>query len=140
MINSVVVNSRPEALTYSIVSNSNSSLVTASLTNERLNLSYADGQTGSATLTVRATDQFGATADASFTVTVEPLAISTVTNPVNLTNDTNATVSGMRTDRRRRRHRVGHGQRGQPDHHRSHHHRGQQWQLVGQRPRRQQPA
>ena len=46
MLTSVTVDSRPESLSYSIVSNSNSSLVTASLTNERLNLSYASGQTG----------------------------------------------------------------------------------------------
>src|SRR5579884_86288 len=95
VLNSVTVDSRPESLTYSIVSNSNSSLVTASLTNERLNLSYANGQSGTATITVRATDQFGATADATFTVTVNPLAISTVTDPVNAAGATNASASGV---------------------------------------------
>ena len=94
MLTSVTVDSRPESLSYSIVSNSNSSLVTASLTNERLNLSYAWVETGSTTITVRATDQFGATADTSFTVTVEPLSISSVTDPVNANNAADASVGG----------------------------------------------
>ena len=46
-------------------------LVTAVVTNERLKLSYAPGQIGTATVIVTATDQFGATVSSqAFTVTV----------------------------------------------------------------------
>jgi cyclophilin family peptidyl-prolyl cis-trans isomerase len=70
LIQNVTVDSRPEFLTYSVVGNTNPSLVTTSVTNERLTLSYAPGRTGSAVITVRATDTFGATVQTSFNVTV----------------------------------------------------------------------
>ena len=71
VISSITV-SLNEVLKYSVVANSNPSLVTAGIKDERLNLSQATGKTGSATITVRATDQYGATNDATFTVTVHP--------------------------------------------------------------------
>ena len=50
--------------------NTNPSLVTATLSGKKLTLSYAAGQTGSATITVVAKDTAGTKAKASFTVTV----------------------------------------------------------------------
>lgn len=60
--------SQPEALTYSIVSNSNTAGVTAAIVKNRLTLTAVSGQTGSATITVRATDKAGLTRDMTFTV------------------------------------------------------------------------
>ena len=94
VINSVTVDSRPEFLTYSVVSDSNPGLVTASLTNEDLTLHYAAGKSGVATITVRATDSLGATVNQSFTVSVVPLTITTVTNPINIANANNASALG----------------------------------------------
>ena len=56
----------------SVAANSNPSLVNASVVNNRLNLRYSASQTGTAVITVRATDQFGAHVDTSFQVTVTP--------------------------------------------------------------------
>jgi cyclophilin family peptidyl-prolyl cis-trans isomerase len=69
-VNDVVVTNRNEQLTYSVVGNSNPGLVTANVDHSFLNLNYAAGQTGTSRITVRATDQFGATVDTSFNVTV----------------------------------------------------------------------
>jgi cyclophilin family peptidyl-prolyl cis-trans isomerase len=69
-VNDVVVTSRNEQLTYSVVNNTNPGLVTPSVSSSFLNLNYAAGQTGSSTITVRATDEFGASVDSTFTVTV----------------------------------------------------------------------
>jgi peptidyl-prolyl cis-trans isomerase A (cyclophilin A) len=71
VINSLSVQ-RTESLTYSVVGNTNPGLVTPTVKNERLSLAYTPNQTGSAIITVRATDQFGAFVDSSFTVTVHP--------------------------------------------------------------------
>ncbi len=95
IIKKVTVLSRPEALTYSIVSNTNANLVTATLTNERLNLSYTANQSGTAIITVQATDKFGATVNETFKVTIKPMAITSETNPVNAANETSASVSGV---------------------------------------------
>jgi cyclophilin family peptidyl-prolyl cis-trans isomerase len=73
VINSINIDRRDEFLTYSIVSNSNTNLVTASIdtdATEQLRLDYATGQAGSATIVVRATDRFGATVDETFQVVV----------------------------------------------------------------------
>jgi cyclophilin family peptidyl-prolyl cis-trans isomerase len=70
MITSAEVVSRPESLTYSVVSNSNPGLVATTIIHNRLTLAYTPNQTGTATITVRATDQFGATVDQTFNVKV----------------------------------------------------------------------
>jgi cyclophilin family peptidyl-prolyl cis-trans isomerase len=70
VINSISVVSRPQFLTYSVVSNTNPGLVTTTLTNEKLSLAYTPNMTGTATITVAATNAAGATTDASFSVTV----------------------------------------------------------------------
>ena len=67
LLKSFAVN-RPDFLTYSVVSNSNPSVATASITNERLTVNAVG--VGSAVITVQATDQFGKSVQTSFTVTV----------------------------------------------------------------------
>src|SRR5439155_23176209 len=70
LVSDAAVVKRDEFLTYSVVSNNNATLVTASIENNRLTLKYANNQTGTANITVRATDTFGATVVQSFKVTV----------------------------------------------------------------------
>ena len=70
LIQNVTVVRRDESLTYSVVSNNNPTLVTATVLDNRLSLNYQTGQTGAASVTIRATDQFGATLDATFSVVV----------------------------------------------------------------------
>ena len=70
LVKDVQIVSQNEKLTYSVVSNSNPSLVTPTISNERLNLAYAPNQTGTATITVKATDMFGASVTQTFQVTV----------------------------------------------------------------------
>jgi hypothetical protein len=69
VLQDVKVIKRDEFLTYSIVSNSNANLVTPTIVNNRITLTYADGATGNATITVRATDRFGASVNTTITVT-----------------------------------------------------------------------
>jgi cyclophilin family peptidyl-prolyl cis-trans isomerase len=70
IVKDIAIVSRGDVLTYSVVNNSNPTLVTPTVKDNRLTLQYATGQTGSATITVRATDRFGLTVDQTFTVTV----------------------------------------------------------------------
>ncbi len=69
-INSITIDKRDEWLTYSIVSNSDPTLVTPSITNEWLTLTYAADQTGTASIVVEATDRYGATVTQTIKVTV----------------------------------------------------------------------
>jgi cyclophilin family peptidyl-prolyl cis-trans isomerase len=71
VVNDAYIANQGDTLTYSIIANSNPKLVTPSLNNERLVLTYTPGQTGTANITVRATSHLGATLDTSFTVTVK---------------------------------------------------------------------
>lgn len=57
-------------ISYQVISNSNPTLVTPTVTNGSLSLAYATGQAGSSTITVRATDVTGATVDDTFDVNV----------------------------------------------------------------------
>lgn len=59
-----------DVLTYSVVSNSNSSLVTTALTGSVLTLSFAPDASGRATITVRATDKRGFSVTDTFDVVV----------------------------------------------------------------------
>lgn len=72
LLSSVQVVSQTETLKYGVVGNTNPNLVFASVDNNRLTLQYVGGQTGTATITVRAQDSFGAFVDTSFTVNVVP--------------------------------------------------------------------
>jgi cyclophilin family peptidyl-prolyl cis-trans isomerase len=76
LINGVSVTQRNEELTYTVVGNTNPNLVNASVSNSFLNLTYAQGQAGTATITVQATDEFGATVQTSFNVTVATPSVS----------------------------------------------------------------
>jgi peptidyl-prolyl cis-trans isomerase A (cyclophilin A) len=60
-----------DRLTFSVVSNSNPSLVTTSVSGNNVTLDYVDGQTGTATITIRATDLNGDFTEETFTVTVQ---------------------------------------------------------------------
>jgi cyclophilin family peptidyl-prolyl cis-trans isomerase len=71
VINSVTVDSRPEVLSYQVIANTNPALVNTVLTNEQLTLNYAPNMTGTATITVQATNQNGATATNTFSVTIQ---------------------------------------------------------------------
>jgi cyclophilin family peptidyl-prolyl cis-trans isomerase len=68
IVNTVAITRRTVALTYSMVSNSDTSVATTSLANNRLTVQAV--KTGTTTITVRATNQGGGFVDATFTVTV----------------------------------------------------------------------
>lgn len=74
VINSITIDNQPEALTYSNAvvtvpgTNTPSTVVTARLVNEHLNLTY--NSTGTATVSVTATDKYGASITMSSNVTV----------------------------------------------------------------------
>lgn len=68
MINSVTMLANP--ITYSVVSNSATTLVTPSIAGNNLSLQDATGATGTANITIRATDTDGSYVDHTFTVTV----------------------------------------------------------------------
>jgi cyclophilin family peptidyl-prolyl cis-trans isomerase len=85
VIKSIKILKRGEALTYSLVSNQSSTpgLVAVKFQGEHMTLSYAKGASGTATIVVKASDQFGASVTTSFTVTVNP---STPSATVTLNN------------------------------------------------------
>ncbi len=62
-----------DVLSYSVVSNSNSSLVSSGLVTSTLSLDYQPDQFGSATIVVRATDLAGEFRDETILVTVAPV-------------------------------------------------------------------
>jgi cyclophilin family peptidyl-prolyl cis-trans isomerase len=74
VVNSVTVlpQGTGRLLTYSVMGNSNSSLVTATIENNNVVLDYQPGQTGTANITIRAFDLAGNFVDDTFTVTVNP--------------------------------------------------------------------
>jgi len=69
-INNATLVRRSDRLTFSVVSNDNTGLVTTSVAGNNLTLEYAAGQTGTANITVRATDLDGQFIETTFTVTV----------------------------------------------------------------------
>ena len=72
VINNISVLQRRETLTYTVVSNDNPQLVTPQVSANNLTLTFAAGMTGTALLTIRATDRNGATAEGTLRVTVNP--------------------------------------------------------------------
>src|SRR5262249_12966691 len=70
IFNSATVTRTSDRLTFSVVANSNSSLVSPTIEGGRLRLHYTAGMTGTATITIRSTDLQGLTVDSTFTVTV----------------------------------------------------------------------
>lgn len=92
LIKDVEIVKRPEVLTYSIVSNVNASgsgpsPVAAVFVNNQLKLTPVEGAVGTATLTVRATDKFGATVDRTFNVRVSSAPTTTGISNQNATVD-----------------------------------------------------
>lgn len=69
LVRDVTVVRRAEFLTYTVVSNSNPNIVAARIEDNRLILDHVANRTGTATITIRATDRFGASVLASFQVT-----------------------------------------------------------------------
>jgi cyclophilin family peptidyl-prolyl cis-trans isomerase len=69
-LNNVSLVRRSDRLSFSVTGNDNPSLVTTSVSGNNLTLSYAAGQTGTAHITVRATDLDGQFVETTFTVTV----------------------------------------------------------------------
>lgn len=71
LVKSMVVRRLHDFLTFSVTSNTNPTLVSATVTNNNLTLSYLPGQTGTAVITIRATDRDGLFVETSFNVTVQ---------------------------------------------------------------------
>jgi cyclophilin family peptidyl-prolyl cis-trans isomerase len=90
---------RDEFLSYSVVSNTNDSLVTTSIVNNRLTLSHTPGTTGTAQITIRATDRYGATLDATFPVSIDNLAPSATVRLSPLAPLADATLTATATTR-----------------------------------------
>jgi hypothetical protein len=88
-----------ELLTYAVLSNSNGSLLTATIEGSNLRLAFAANATGNAVVGVRATDRFGASVSTTFTVTVTngaPTAGVSLSPTAPGTNDTlTATVNAF---------------------------------------------
>jgi cyclophilin family peptidyl-prolyl cis-trans isomerase len=94
-----------DALAFTIPGNTNPDLVQASISGGKLTLAYAAGESGRATLTLRATDSEGRFAETMFTVTVGDVTEDTTPPVVELlsplpgqiVND-NVTIQGKVTD------------------------------------------
>ena len=90
--NSITVAERSE-LTFSIVSNSNPSLVTPTIENNQLVLDYVDAQEGTSEITIRATGLTGEIVEETFSVAIDnPVDDSVLDN--SLTRFQNADVPG----------------------------------------------
>ncbi|MBT3199395.1 MAG: LEPR-XLL domain-containing protein [Phycisphaerales bacterium] len=63
-----------DSLAFSVTGNTNIGLITAAVNSSQLSLVYASGQSGSGSVTVRATDSGGAWIENTFDVTVDPVA------------------------------------------------------------------
>lgn len=103
-ITGIDVVQRDEALTYSVVSNSNTALLTAAVVNNRLTLTYLPGQFGTADIVVRATDLGinGAdkkSVDTTFSVLVNQLPTATVAlSPSNPLTTSTLTATATKAD------------------------------------------
>lgn len=69
-ITDVVVQSRGEMLTFSVINNTNPDVVTPTIVGNNLTLAYSETNTGSSVIQVRATDLSGRSVDTAFTVRV----------------------------------------------------------------------
>ena len=70
LITGVTIVRRTEELTWSVTANTNPTLVTPTIADNRLTVQAIAGQTGSATVTVRATDRVGNFVESNVTVSV----------------------------------------------------------------------
>jgi cyclophilin family peptidyl-prolyl cis-trans isomerase len=98
-LNDVEIVSRPEFLTYELISNSNEDLFTATIVNNRLFLTKEPGASGEALITVKVTDRFGASITETLTISVpnhEPTASVSLSPSAPVPNDTmTANVTGI---------------------------------------------
>jgi phospholipase/lecithinase/hemolysin/cyclophilin family peptidyl-prolyl cis-trans isomerase len=78
--------SQEDELKFSIVGNSQPTLVTPKITNQQLALDYLPNQTGNSDITIRATNLFGEFIDSKFTATVLP-TISLALSPTSVPED-----------------------------------------------------
>ena len=83
---SSVTVSQEDELQFSIVSNSQPTLVTPKISNKQLVLDYLPNQTGNSDITIRATNLFGEFIDYKFTATVLP-SISLALSPTSISED-----------------------------------------------------
>jgi cyclophilin family peptidyl-prolyl cis-trans isomerase len=95
VITGIDVLKRDESLTYKVISNNDIGLVTTSVNKEFLTLNAVAGKTGTATITVRATDQFGLSVDQTLTVMLTPAPAVT---SVNITPDEASPVSSLKAN------------------------------------------
>ncbi len=103
VINNITIDKQDEFLIYRVVSVTNpasaTDLVTATLNNEHLSLTYAAGKIGTATVVVEATDRYGATMQQTFKVSVSPPVVTAVAiDPDNAANVTSLTATPTATD------------------------------------------
>jgi hypothetical protein len=69
-VNDMQVISRGELLTFSVIGNTNPTLVTPTIVGNNLTLDYSATATGSSVIQIRATDLSGRSVDTAFTVRV----------------------------------------------------------------------
>lgn len=100
-INDIEIVKQDEFLTYELVSNSNTELVTASITNNRLTLEHTAGMTGEAEITIRVTDKVGAYIETTFNVVIEnepPEVTSLTLTPADPTTVDMLTATAVKAD------------------------------------------
>ncbi len=97
MIKDVKILQRNETLTYAVVDNTNPGLVTATIKQNRLFLDFVDNATGTARITIRARDRFGATVTSSFNITVNNDAPTAVVSLNPASPNTNSTLTATVT-------------------------------------------
>ena len=86
-------------LTYTVLQNTNAGLVTpAIVSGNQLQLAYAPAQTGSASVTIRATDSVGNTVDDTFIITVQPSYTTWKNSRFSSPELANSAVSGPLAD------------------------------------------
>jgi cyclophilin family peptidyl-prolyl cis-trans isomerase len=87
-ITGITVLQQPDKLTFSVVSNSNTNIVTATITQGQLDLHPTGNGTGTATIVVKATNEGGQSANVTFTVNVGAINFPNPGNQTDLAGDT----------------------------------------------------
>lgn len=86
--------SQADELTFSVLNNSNPSAVSAAIVNNQLVLDYLPGQSGTAEITIQATNLLGVTTTDTFLVTIDPLAIAPQPTDPAIPSDPPANLEG----------------------------------------------
>ncbi len=100
LIEGISITARADGMTFQIVGNTNSGLVTPTVEHNKLRLDYTNGQVGTSTITLQATDKEGLKTTTSFTVTVNaPPALQSMANQtVNEGSTINVTATATDAD------------------------------------------